>query len=155
MVIGPLFAWICLFAAYLVFAGRASLDEGVAGAVFAAAAVLWWIATGRASSHAFSFDAASWRAVGRACRKLPGATLSVGAALLSAVTGRQGGAVAHGFYAHGGHGDPADAGRRAIGVLAASLAPDSFVLRTPAERDEIVVHALPAGEPSKDPRWPI
>ena len=154
--IALLCAWMCLFAAYLLFAGQVSLDEVVAGSLCAAMAVLWWEATRRVSTHSFAFEAASWAAVGRACRSLPGATLSVALALLRSVVSRDGGEVAHWFFAHGQRTAPLDSGRRAVGVLAASLTPDSFVLRTPVMRDEIVVHALPrGGEPPVDPRWPI
>ena len=153
--IASLCAWVCLVAIYLLLAGQVSGDEIVAGAVCAAAAVIWWVGTHRASDHRFAFDAGSWAAVGRACRNLPWAVLSVGAVLLRALVRPEAGEVAHWFFAHGRRTDPGDGGRRAIGVLAASLAPDSFVLRTPAERDEIVVHTLVPGEPPKDPRWPI
>ena len=148
-------AWIGLFASYLVFAGQASTDELVAGAICAAAASLWWAVTRRASAHRFAFDQGCWAAAGRAWLKLPRATLSVAQVLLRALGRPQAGAVDRRFYAHGRRADPAECGRRAVGVLAASLAPDSFVLRTPADREEIVVHGLTRGEPTNDPRWPI
>ena len=53
------------------------------------------------------------------------------------------------------HGDARDAGRRAIVTLGASLAPNGFVLRMPAERDVMVMHRLvPAGQ-SADAEWPV
>ena len=153
--IAPLCAWACLLAFYLIMAGQLSLDEVGAGAVCAAAGVLWWSITRRASARTFSFDFESCTATGRACRNLPHGTFAVAAALLRTIRDGKGGAVATGLFAHGQKVDPADSGRRAVGVIAASLAPDSFVLRTPSARDEIVVHTFPPGEPPKNPRWPI
>ena len=55
--------------------------------------------------------------------------------LLAGQVSRERGKVVRRFFARGRRSDPADGERRAIGVLAASIAPDSFVLRTLAERD--------------------
>ena len=154
-VIAILCVWACLFATYLLFAGQLSADEAVAGAVCAAAAVLWWVRARRASARAFAFDVGSWAAAGRACRKLPGTTLTVAGVLLRALVHRETGQVTHWLFAHGQRADPFDSGRRAVVVLAASIAPDGFVVRTPMERGEIVVHTFPSGETSRDPRWPV
>lgn len=153
--IALLCVWACLLATYLLFAGSVSADEVVAGALCAASAVLWWVATRRTSAHTFAFGPGCWAAAWRALRGLPGATLSVATMVLRTRAGGQVGEVTSCFFDNGRRTDPSDGGRRAIGVLAASLAPDSFVLRTPVERDEIIIHAVVAREPPKDPRWPI
>ncbi len=56
-------------------------------------------------------------------------------------------------FARGG-ATPEDAGRRALVTLAASLAPNSYVLRIPDASDSLVVHRLAHVPPPRDKAWP-
>ncbi len=84
-------------------------------------------------------------------------TLRVGRVLCAAILRRPDGRAGTIDTVAFRHGDqrPDEAGRRAVVVLAASLAPNGFVLAAPRGRDELVMHRL---APSPDPagrEWPV
>jgi hypothetical protein len=142
------------FALYLLFAGQVSASEAGTGLVLAVAATIWAWLIRRCSDRTFEGGPEHLRVWGRALGGLPGATWRTGLALGRAALagGSPGLALRHPFR-YGPVEDGRDRARRASAVLAASLAPDSFVIRLERERDEVLVHTLErrAGEP--DPRW--
>ncbi len=139
-------AWVVLFALYLLFAGSFSLDEAATGAAAATLACLWWALGGRRGGMRF----AGWtRHLGPHRQGDPRPARRDGAG---------GGATRppHPLRPPAGP-DPLRAGRRsawavadtpaerALGLIAKSLAPDSFVLREKGGDAGIVEHRLSGG----------
>ncbi len=147
--------WVTCSLAYLVLAGQVSLDEGAAAIVLGAGGALFWLGLRRVSDHRFHFGRLAGFTFARAMAGLPAGTFRVGRTLLAALSGDAFGRRLEQPFHGGESDDPSEAGRRATVVLAASLAPDSFVLRVERGRDMIAVHALADKVPSNDPRWPI
>ena len=145
-------AWAIASIAYILFAGQFSGDELVAAVACGCVASLWSASLRRSARRGFRFERGACGAALRACAGVPGAAGKVGVKLLQATISAAGGELKREAFIHGHPADPAAAGRRAVAVLARSLAPDSFVVRTSEGEDAMVVHALvkaPAGEP----RW--
>ncbi len=144
-----------LFGFYLLFAGTVSATE--VGAGLAATAMVTAFAT------------VVHRGRTRRLRLVPQARLllrplwgvvadsgRVGIVLARAVLRRpagQAGQVVRQAFRQGGE-TPADAGRRGMVVLAASLAPNGYVLHIPAGEDAMVMHRLAPVPPSPDREWP-
>ena len=158
-------AWVWLggTAAYLVLAGQVSVDEVVAGIILGGLGVAWHAIVCRCSRHSFTFERRAGLAVLLALVGLPGAILRVGLRLSTAlVRDVQGHTVEQPF--HRGRLDDInrrptdkpnpDVARRAIVVLATSLAPDSYVLRLPVDEETILIHAITRQSSGTDPRWP-
>lgn len=154
--------WLAVAAAYMVLAGQFSLDEVAAAAALGVFGALWHRAVLGAGARRFSVDGEALVAIGRAIAGLVPATVEVGARLAFTLAdpaqGRargtaQGRRVERPFTG-GRQGDPREAGRRAIAVLATSLAPDAYVLRVPLDEDTILYHAITDHVPGGDPRWP-
>lgn len=148
-----LFAWAGAALAYVLFAGQFSPDELVAAAACGLAVSLWWLALRKQAPRVFRFEPRAGSAVFRATASLPAATAKVAARLAVAVASGRGGELAHRPFVHGREDDPADAGRRAVAVLALSLAPDSFAVRDHAGEDSLAVHAILPRAPEIDARW--
>ncbi len=149
-----IWVWSAGAAAYMVLAGQLSTDEVVAAAVLGGLGAGWHFAVMHDGARRFRFERPALGAIGTALAGLPGATLRVGArlaaALVSPVEGRR---IERPFH-RGAADDPRDRARRAVVVLATSLAPDSYALRLPVDEEVIAFHALTASSPSRDPRWP-
>ena len=149
-------AWVWLggTAAYLVLAGQVSVDEVVAGIILGGLGVAWHAIVCRCSRHSFPFERRAGLAVLQALVGLPGAILRVGLRLSTAlVRDVQGHTVEQPFH-RGRLDDQRDVARRAIVVLATSLAPDSYVLRLPVDEETILIHAITRQSSGTDPRWP-
>lgn len=147
--------WVTCSLAYLLLAGQVSLDEGVAAIVLGAGGMLLWVLLRHVSDRRFRFDRLAGLALVRAVAGLPGGTFRVGRILLASLHGDVSGRGAEQPFHAGQRDDPAEAGRRAAVVLAASLAPDTFVLRIEHGRGAITFHTLTDKVRSNDPRWPI
>ncbi|HEX4765238.1 MAG TPA: hypothetical protein VH414_03080 [Lichenihabitans sp.] len=147
--------WMTCSLAYLVLAGQVSLDEGVAAIVTGAGGTLLWVLLRRVSDRRFWFDRWSALALARALTGLPAGIFRLGRILLASLHGDVSGRRLEQPFHGGERDDPEEAGRRAIVVLATSLAPNSFVLRVERGRDLIAVHGLADQDPRNDPRWPI
>jgi hypothetical protein len=138
--------WISLASTYMVFAGSVSVNEGVAALGCASLATLWWWGVGRRGGIRFHFGGGTLRPLGPAIRDIPRQTAKVGIHLLKAVLGRTGGGATRERSAsempwarpEGGTAPAA----RAVGLLAASLAPDSYVLTLDREHGTVATHAL-------------
>ena len=150
-----MFVWTLLAAVYLLFAGQVSADEIASAIIVGGAATGWSIAVRHASARRFGFDRAAVVVSCRALLGLPAATFRVGAKLVRAIARPARGHVRPQTFVYGARDRPEDSGRRAIATLAASLAPDSFVLRMSEPRNQIEIHVFAGKPPRSDPRWPI
>lgn len=143
-----------LLGLYLLLAGQASATEFVA----AAPAVLLAVGTGwalRTHADRRMQVQAPWRQVLLRLLASVGAdSVRVGAALLRAVMrpAAHVGAVSRQAFPAGGD-QPYEAGRRALVVLGASLAPNGFVLDVAA--DALSLHRLAPAKPQGDTEWPV
>lgn len=138
--------WVALFLTYMVFAGSVSVNEGIAGVGCASLATLWWWGVGRRGGTHFHFDRRALRPVGPAILDMPRRTIEVGIRLIEVVLGRAGGGTTRERSASDlpwatPDGDVAPAAR-AVGLLAASLAPDSYVLTLDRAHGTVATHAL-------------
>jgi hypothetical protein len=142
------FVWAVLFGLYMLFAGSFSLDEAGAGAVCAGFGALWWARAGRTGGTHFSGWTRSLRPVWDALLAMPGATARVGGRLVGVVLrGGPPGSVAYKRDADSAWAQADTAAERALGLIGASLAPDTYVLRENGGDGGIVDHALsPAGK---------
>lgn len=146
--------WLAGAVAYMVLAGQFSPDEVAAAVVLGGLGAGWHFAVMHDGARRFRFERPALRVVGASLLGLPGATLRVGArlaaALLHPVEGRR---IEQPFH-RGTAADPRDRGRRAVVVLATSLAPDSYALDLPLDEETITFHAFTGSSPGRDPRWP-
>jgi hypothetical protein len=112
----------------------------------ASLATLWWWGVGRSGGIRFHFGRDTLRPLGPAIRDMPRQTAKVGLHLVKAVLRRAGGGATRERSASEvswatPEGDAAPA-TRAIGLLAASLAPDSYVLTLDRAHGTVATHAL-------------
>lgn len=146
--------WALGALSYMILAGQFSGDEVVAAGLLGVVAVLWHRALMGAGAGRFAFDRQALAVLARAVGGLPSATVAVGGRLAAALIGPVAGTRVAREFSNGRRDAPGEAGRRAVVVLAASLAPDAYVLRLPRDEDTILYHAITGREPSGDPRWP-
>ena len=147
--------WLGGTASYLVLAGQVSVDEVVAGVTLGGLSVVWHAVVCRCSRHRFTFERHAGLALLRAIAGFPGAIPRVGSRLAIALVRDVSGHTAEQPFHRGRLDDPRDKARRATVLLAASLAPDSYVLRLPVDEETIVIHGITSRSPSTDPRWPV
>lgn len=137
----------------LAFLGSVSGQTLGAAALLALASAAWAVRVGREPARGFAFSRAHLRPWARTVAGLPGKVARTGVALGRVVIagGSPGRALTTPFCA-GAADDPADRARRATAVLAASLAPDSFVVR--ANRGTTAhIHVITRDPPPSDPDW--
>ncbi|MGY2052228.1 hypothetical protein [Methylobacterium sp. JK268] len=141
--------WLGLTAAYLLFAGTLGATEIGASLVCGALGALWSHQTGtRGLGPIRPPVSAALGRFGHALAGLPGETAAVARALARAARrGDLRGRVVPGPAAAVSRfslADPAAAaaGERAVGTVAASLAPRTFVLRLDPTRDAVTLHVL-------------
>jgi hypothetical protein len=143
--------WVLLALTYLVFAGSLSVNEGIAMMACATLGTAWWWVVARRGGVRFRFDRASLRPLGPAILGMARQTWRVGCHLARAVLGRaEGGATQERSAAAIAwarpEGETASA-TRAVGLLAASLAPDSYVLSLDRVHGTVTTHALEGEAP--------
>lgn len=145
--------WLVVAALYLGFAGSAETPEILAAAATATFIVgfIFWCRHGRVVGLRAR---ASWlHILPRVPRTLVIEAATVAAALLRTLLGVQiEGEVLSQPFDPGDQSPPA-AGRRAGAVLAASAAPDGYVLAV--REDSLLLHRLVPRPPAADRRWPI
>ena len=131
-------------AAYMLLAGTSSASEFATGLVISAIATTWATIVRRASPRRFSFSGGHLRTWVRASRTVPGATLLTARALAGAIlrSHDQASRADERPFRHGRAAAGAEHGRRATAVLAASLAPASFVVGIEGDRDRALVHTI-------------
>ncbi|MGH1572710.1 hypothetical protein ACRAWG_21105 [Methylobacterium sp. P31] len=138
--------WVALALTYMVFAGSVSVNEGLAALACASLGTFWWWTVGRRGGIRFHFSLEPLRPLGPAILDMPRQTARVGIHLTKALLGRAGGgqtrerSAAEMAWATP-DGDTAPAAR-AVGLLAASLTPDSYVLTLDREHGTVATHAL-------------
>ncbi|QGY03811.1 hypothetical protein MMSR116_19370 [Methylobacterium mesophilicum SR1.6/6] len=138
--------WAALALAYIVFAGSVSLNEGFAAIGCATLGTAWWWAVGRRGGTRFHFGRQTLRPLGPAIRDMPRQTLRIGMSLVKAVLGREAVGTIRAQSAAEvtwatPSGDTAPAAR-AVGLLAASLAPESYVLTLDRAHGTVTTHVL-------------
>lgn len=160
-------AWLVFAALYTFFAGQISLTEVIAGASAAALAAICTARLHNKQSRHIRLRAPWPKLLLRPLAALVTDTVRVGAILVSALWRRPNGPVGmitkQPFrHAHdkpdSGMGDKdaaVDAGRRGLVTLAASVAPNGYVVRIPHDQDALIMHRLAAVAPSEDTAWPI
>lgn len=141
------------FALYLVFAGQASENELLTGVVLAVAIAGWALALRACCGAQLAVGTDHVRPWLRTIAGLPGATVGTGGALLAAIVGRASPRTEESAFIHGSADEPRANARRATAVLIASLAPDSFVVRTPAGEDHVLIHRLARARRAPDALW--
>jgi hypothetical protein len=135
--------WAVLFGLYMLFAGSLSLTEAGTGAVCAGLGALWWARAGRTGGTHFSGWTRSLRPVWDALLAMPGATARVGGRLVgAALRGGPPGSVAYRRDADSAWATADTPAERALGLIGASLAPDTYVLRENGGDGGIVEHSL-------------
>jgi hypothetical protein len=135
--------WAVLFGLYLLFAGSLGLGEAGAGAVSAGLGSLWWARAGRTGGIHFSGWTRSLGPVWKAVAAMPAATARVGGQLVGAVLrGGPPGIVAYRRDADSAWASADTPAERAFGLIGASLAPDTYVLRENGGDGGIVEHSL-------------
>lgn len=146
-------AFVLLAISYWLLAGQFSGAEAGLAVVSGALAGLWAVALSRVAEIRFRFG---WRAVvafAAAVAGVPGAAARVTWVLLRA--GRRGprGSISEQKFDHGSNRSAAEAAtRRAVVLLAISLAPDRFALMH--EADRLCLHRLGAAPQGGDAQWP-
>lgn len=142
-----------VLAGYLLLAGQATGTEIGTGLMLAAMLAAWSVPdlSGTGPSRNKVRHLRRW---GRMLAQLPGATARTAVVLARvAVLGGSPGRAWTLPFVHGPTRDRDAAARRATAVLAASFAPDSFVVRLPPGRDQALVHAITPLPHTPDPRW--
>lgn len=148
-----LVAWGTGAVLYLVLAGQVSADEIVAAIGLGGGATGWYALARRCSPRRFVFSNDHVRPWLRAVGALAPATVRTAGVLLRvAITGGAPGKAVEQAFSTGPDAGPRDRARRASAVLAASLSPESFVVRAEVGRSEALVHAI-TPMPLRDPRW--
>lgn len=146
--------WCLAFGAYLLFAGQVdSMHELMVGAVLASGAAVWAWLIRRCSGRRFALSrqhAVVWlKAI---IRLFPASAKVFGMLLKAAARGGSPGRAVTWPFLWGGEDDPTQRTRRASVVLAASLAPDSFVVRAEPQQEQALIHTLLRPRP-RDRRW--
>ncbi len=145
--------WLVAAAFYLGFAGSTETEEIVAAAASATFMVgfIFWCRHARGTEMRAR---ASWlRITLRVPRVLCAEAVAVGGALLRALLGVPTQGVMPSQPFDPGDYSPCAAGRRAAAVLAASAAPDGYVLAV--AEGSLLLHRLVPRPASPDHRWPI
>lgn len=146
--------WAAAFAVYLLFAGTVSLHELVTACVMASLASLWGYALREVSGERFAASLGQIPPMLRTLAGLPVATGRTGAILIAAAaTGSIIGRAVRTRIEPGPRYDPAGRSRRALAVLAASLAPPRFVVAFERGRAEAILHAIERVDAPPDPKW--
>lgn len=140
-------------ATYLLFAGAFTTVELVAAVICGAAAAVWAAAVCRVARHKMRIGAGGVLAAGRALAGLPKAVLQVTAVLLRAIIGGARGDLRTQGFEPGPRESAVDAGRRAVALLAASLSPQAYVVRSEEGRQWLLVHSLAASPENR--RWGV
>jgi len=144
--------WCLSGAVYLLFAGQVSADEVATAVVLATLATVWSVVIRRCSQVHFGHAPHLTAALLRAMRDLMPAAMRVGLILVRSAGQRASpGRAVRAAFAPGRAGDPAARTRRAVALLAASLAPDRLVIATDA--NEAHLHVLGELSHAPDARW--
>lgn len=147
--------FLLLFAFYLLFAGQATTPELAAAALTASAITAYHLHVRHHAHRRFRFAAPWPRLAWRITSALARDIALVGWGLARAVAGRslRSGEARQPFEPGGS--TPTDAGHRAIAVLAASVAPNGYVIETLKPPNGLLMHRLVRRPPAPDRKWPV
>jgi hypothetical protein len=141
--------WGCLFGLYLLFTGQTSRDEVVAGALTSAAATILSLVVRRSSSHKFDFTGTAWlRPLATAVASLPREVATVAMHLISP---NPASGILETEPLSSAPPDQTSATFRAVRILAASFAPNSYGLAV-VRQDRLLLHRLVAPRRQGSPR---
>jgi hypothetical protein len=140
--LGFLITWMLLGGVYLLFAGQGSTDELVAAAACGLAGALWAAALGQVATQRFRWTRQALDALVRGVARLASGAAQVAGGLVRALFGRAQSRLVEQPFARGRRDDRTDAAWRAGVVLGRSVAPDSFVVRAPEDRDLLKLHVF-------------
>ncbi len=143
--------WVVLAAFYLLCAGEIGADEVIAAVASGLVGTALSALIRRDAGRRFRLRAPWPRVVLRPLADLAPDAVRVARVLLSRHP--HGEAVVQPFAPGGA--TPEDAGRRALVTLAASLAPNGYVLRILDASDGLVMHRLAHVPPLRDRAWPL
>lgn len=151
----PSVIWAASFALYLLFVGHAPVPELVAAAMTSALATAYHLHVHRHEHRRFALRAPWFHLVIRTLRAIAVDTLLVGAALARAIlrNTHAEGMVEQPFDPGGA--TPKAAARRALIVLAASIAPNTYVIDLRSRPPGLQEHRLVPRPPRKDGQWPL
>ncbi|WGR93119.1 hypothetical protein MTX26_24945 [Bradyrhizobium sp. ISRA443] len=139
--------WAALSGLYLAFSGQISVAEVTAGLLAALLATSYVMLVRHMTDRAFSIPAPPRAVVAQAARALVVDVFRVGAVLARAPFSGQNGRFVREPAALS-HDGPSAAGGRAIAIIAASIAPNSYVID--AKRDTLELHRLADVSPSAE-----
>jgi len=141
---------------YLLLAGSLSVSEGFTAALLGIAATAWAAAVRHKTQRRFSWpmDASTlWKRIPRVSAR---GTFRATGVLLRAALGADARGIPLHIEFHSGRNDsPRDRSRRAAALLAASLAPDAFVIRLDHGRAALIHDIVGGQERDHDPNWLI
>ncbi|HEY6434145.1 MAG TPA: hypothetical protein VIZ17_19395 [Acetobacteraceae bacterium] len=151
----PLVSLFLLFLLYLLFAGQITAPELTAAALTALAAAAYHLNIRRHAHRHFRFSAPWPRLARRIAFTLARDIALVGWGLIHTIAGHPPRAgEARQPFEPGGLTEPA-AGHRAIAVLAASVAPNSYVIEVLEPPAGLLMHHLVPRPPAPDRKWPV
>jgi hypothetical protein len=151
-----LLVWCVLAVLYAVLAGSKSLHEALAGLGAVTAATLLMLVVHRDDGRRLLLRPGI-RVIAGPMLSVVTDSVRVGMVLSRAIARRPDGIqgmVSRQAFRSGSE-TPADAGRRGLVTLAASLAPNGFVLHLPGEQEVLVMHHLSPTKPPADRDWPV
>jgi hypothetical protein len=155
-IVGLLTIWVFLVGFYFLFAGEMRLTEAIA-AVPATAVAMSVAALAQCFAERRYALLGPWgRLVATPCIALVSDSVRVCGILIGAIRRPSGAA---GVFSRQpfdtGTCMPKDAGRRGLVTLAASLAPNGYVVDIPEGENVLVLHRLVAVPPCPDRKWPL
>ena len=149
--------WLILLACYFLFTGQFSTAEWIAGTPAALVAAAFVFISHRVANRRLHLEAPWLRLQRGALTALVLDSGRVTWVLWRLMFRRPGRQVGHSTRQdfHEGTNRPADAGRRGLVTLAASLAPNGFVVDIPPGEEALVLHRLVHVPPPGDTLWPL
>lgn len=146
--------WAGLAALYLALVGQLARAEVVAAFLVAAAGAMLSLLLKNAGKRRFALGAPWLLLLRRVAAALLGDVSRIAVALArSILVGTRGAVATQPFSTH--RGSEAEAGRQALVVLLASVAPNGFVVDVVEKQRVLSVHRLSRVPPNPDPEWPV
>jgi hypothetical protein len=154
-VLAWIFEWLAAAGLYLLFAGTLSVTEATAAAAGASLALAFHVAARRCSIFSFAGPVPWARLICRALGTVIRDIVSVAVRLAAAgLTGRPGEGETRQAFDPGDDSPQAER-RRAVVTLAASIAPNGYVMGIETDPPMLLMHRLAPSAPSLDRTWPV
>lgn len=147
--------WVALFGLYLLFAGQTSMSELLAALCTASIAIAGHLNTRRVAHRELRIVAPWGRLAAGVAVALIHDTILIAWNLIVVLAGRRPrGAMTIQPFDSGGFTRKA-AARRGITILAASIAPNGYVIEIREPPQGMLMHRLVPQPPAPDQRWPV